>query len=380
MKRIKVLLYVDRLCEGGGTQSFIINLLNSKITEQIYFDCLTQDDGVTYEIEDKLADKGINVYKLPHVWLSGLKNLYAYNRALEKFFKKHNYYDIVHVNGTSKEFLVLYYAKKYGIKNRIMHVHCTDFATSSKVKKIIGKCLKVFVKKYASTFFACSNNAGVWLFGKDVVQSDAFHYIPNAIDVNRYLYNSRIRTELRNKLDIRDDTIVIGNVSRFIKSKNHQFLIDFFCLYHQYNEKSILCLCGDGIEMEAVKAYAKDKGIFSKIYFCGNVNNVNEYLQIFDYFVFPSLYEGLGIAVIEAQAAGLPVLVFDKCVPRETGITDSITYMNTNSDAKDWLLTIKRIEGRYPSRDSRVIEHNFKDKGFSTEDGWKLLYNIYSKL
>lgn len=333
--KVKVLYFVDRMLRGG-IQSLVIDWVSRLDKNKIQVDFLLLDDGNTYEMEDELRNIGCNIYKLDGIWVNSPLDYIKYNKAMNNFFKIHNDYNAIHMHGTSKNYGVLKYAQKYGIKIRISHSHNIGFQTKNKLKIIVGNIMKRKLIKYSTDYFACSELAGRWLFGEKIVKSDKFKIIHNAIDYNKFRYNNTLRNNIRKQLEIDDDTIVIGNIARFENQKNHYFLIDIFKEYNKKNNNSVLVLIGEGSLEKKIKDKCLNLGIVDKVKFLGFKKNANEYFNIMDYFVLPSLYEGLGLVLIEAQANGLTCFTSKDVVPLEAKITDKLIYISLKNNAIEW--------------------------------------------
>ena len=195
-KKTKVLLFVDRM-RHGGIQQFLIENIKHMNKSKVQIDVLTLDDGQNYPLEDTIKELGCNYYKLKGVWINKPTDYIKYAKAINNFFKEHNEYKVVHMNASSKNFLLLKYAKKHKVKIRIAHSHNIDFQTKNPIKKLVGNILKVPMKKYATDYFACSYLAGEWLFGKNNVKKGKVRVIHNAVDYEKFQYNEDIRQKIR---------------------------------------------------------------------------------------------------------------------------------------------------------------------------------------
>ena len=371
MKKVKVLYFVDRLLLGG-IQSLIIDWVSRFDKEKIQVDFLLLDDGKKYELEDTLRKLGCNVYKLKGMWITKPTDFIKYGKMLDIFFRKHHDYKIVHLHSTSKNYQVLKYAKKYGISIRISHSHSIDFQTKNKFKKLYGNALKKSLIKYSTDYFACSKLAGEWLFGKDIVKSKRFKVIHNAVDYDKFKYNEDIRELIRKQFNINNDTIVIGHVGRFTIQKNHKFLIDIFYEYQKKVSNSKLLLVGTGKLEEQIKEKVIQLGINDKVIFAGFKDNVNEIMQAIDYFVFPSLCEGLGLSLIEAQASGTSCFTSKSVVPKEVKITDILEFISLNESAEEWARIIFRTD--INKKDTKT---EIKKAGYFIEDAVEQLTYLY---
>ena len=179
---------------------------------------------------------------------------------------------------------------------------------------------------------ACSQEAGEWLYGKK-----KFEIIPNGIDFEKYKFDLEKRKLLRNKMKL-EGKFVIGHIGRFSYEKNQAFLIDVFRKIKNKNADAKLVLTGDGEEKDAIQKKAKEYGINEDIHFLGNVNNVFELINVFDVFVFPSIYEGLPLTLLEVQANGLNAVISSQ-ISNEVILTDLIQKIPLdNIDV--WISTI----------------------------------------
>lgn len=372
-KKVKVLYFVDRMLRGG-IQSLVIDWVSRFDKEKIHVDFLLLDDGKKYELEETLKELGCEVYKLEGMWLRKPLDYIKYNKLLDDFFSKHNDYKVVHLHSTSKNYPVLKYAKKYNIPIRISHSHNIDFQTNNPLKKIIGNCLKPLLIKYSTDFYACSKIAGEWLFGKKIVNTEQFKIIHNAIDYKKFQYNESIRKKIREELNLNENTIVLGNVARFEKQKNHEFLVDIFYEYQKKHKEAKLLLIGTGSLENVIKEKTKNLNIQDKVIFAGFKTNVNEYMQAMDYFVFPSLFEGLGLVLIEAQASGLQCFTSKDVVPNEVKASESLEFIPLSLTAKEWsdIINTKSVK-----RHNNLEE--IKKNGYFIEDVVNLLSQTYLK-
>lgn len=327
--KVKVLYFVDRMLRGG-IQTFVIENLKHMDKTNLQIDFLLLDDGKTYDMEEELKNLGSTIYKLDGIWLRKPRDFIKYCRALKQFFKEHHDYKVVHMHSSSKNFMVLKIAKKYGIKIRVAHSHNIDFQSKNKLKILVGNCFKKPLKKYATHYFACSELAGKWLFGNEEVK-----VIHNAVDYEKFKFNENGRNELRKELGI-EDKLVIGNVGRFTNQKNHTFLIDIFNEIHKQRKNAVLMLVGTGEKEEEIKKKVEDLGLQNDVLFLGFKNNVNEYMWTMDFFVFPSVFEGLGLVLIEAQATGMKCFTSKDVVPKEAQVSELLKYISLERSAKEW--------------------------------------------
>ena len=269
----------------GGVESVVMNYYRNIDKEKIQFHFLCDEDStdIPYEEIEKLGGKVIIV--------PPYQKLFKYQKELYKIFKENNY-KIVHSHISTLSVFPLRIAKKAGVPIRIAHSHSTSNKKEWK-RNLIKNILRPLSKLYANNYFACTEYAGKWLFGKKVVERKELNVINNAIDLKKFELNENTREDLRKELGIKEDTLIIGHVGRFMKQKNHEFLIDVFNELIKKNENSILMLIGQGPLLNDMKQKVRDLNIEDKVKFIGQVTNVEKYYNIMDVFLFPSIYEGL---------------------------------------------------------------------------------------
>ena len=270
---------------GGGVESVVMNYYKNIDRNRIQFHFLCDEDStdIPYEEIEKLGGKVIVI--------PPYQKLFEYQKELYRIFKENNY-KIVHSHINALSVFPLRIAKKAGVPIRIAHSHSTSNKKEWK-KNILKMILRPFSKLYANNYFACTEYAGKWLFGKKVVERKELNVINNAIDLKKFEFNKNTREDLRKKLGIKEDVLVIGHVGRFMKQKNHEFLIDVFEKAIKQDDNIYLILVGQGPLEDKIKEMVKEKGIEDKILFLGQRNDVNKLYQAMDIFVLPSLYEGL---------------------------------------------------------------------------------------
>lgn len=284
-EKIVVAHIMGKWLRTDGVESVVMNYYKNinKSKVQFHFICDEDSTDIPYEEIEKLGGKVIIV--------PPYQKLFKYQKELYKIFKENNY-KIVHSHINALSVFPLRIAKKAKIPVRIAHSHSTSNKKEWK-KNLIKDVLRPFSKIYANQFFSCTEHAGKWLFGKKVVERKELNVINNAIDLKKFEFNEKIREDLREEFGIKEDTIVIGHIGRFMKQKNHDFLIDVFNELYKKNQNSLLVLIGQGPLLNEIKQKVRDLKIEDKVKFIGQVTDVEKYYNIMDVFVFPSIYEGL---------------------------------------------------------------------------------------
>ncbi len=270
---------------GGGVESVVMNYYRNIDRNKIQFHFLCDEDStdIPYEEIEKLGGKVIVI--------PPYQKLFKYQKELYRIFKENNY-KIVHSHINALSVFPLRIAKKAGVSIRIAHSHSTSNKKEWK-KNILKMILRPLSKLYANNYFACTEYAGKWLFGKKVVERKELNVINNAIDLKKFEFNENTRKALREELGIKDDTLIIGHVGRFMKQKNHEFLVEVFNEVYKKNQNTLLILIGQGPLLSEIKQKAINLNIEDKIKFIGQVTDVEKYYNIMDIFLFPSIYEGL---------------------------------------------------------------------------------------
>lgn len=299
----------------GGIENFLMNVYRTLDRNQIQFDFLVtrEEEGI---FDEEIRNMGGIIYNIPHMATVGICR---YRKNLLSFFESHSEFNVVHCHRDALCGVYLREAKKAKVPVRIAHSHTIQLAEGKGMTAI----LKTFVKKYfmtqikASTthYFACSEEAGKWLFGKKIAR-EQLQVVKNGIDAQKYIFKDEWRQSIREELSIGQDTVLVGHVGRMEEPKNHEFLIDVFEQLCNTSLDIKLCLVGAGKLEEYLRDKAKMLGIEDKIIWLGLRNDINKLMMAFDIFLFPSLFEGLGIVLIEAQATGLSCLASDR-IPTE---------------------------------------------------------------
>ena len=354
------ILHVVTYMGRGGLETMIMNYYRHMDRAKVQFDFLTHRDFHA-DYDDEIQARGGMIYRLPQLipW-SG-----TYNRALDSFFKAHPEYRIVHVHQDCLSGVILKAAEKRGVPVRIAHSH------SSSQDKNLKYLIKLFymrqIPQYATQLFACSKEAGDWMF-----RGAPYRVVNNAVDAENYVYSPEMRQQMRRQLKIRQNALVAGHVGRFDAVKNHTFLIDVFVRLKKKREEAVLLLVGDGKLRQETEQRVRELGLLDSVIFTGLRSDVPKVMQAMDVFVFPSLYEGSPLALIEAQAAGLPCLVSDG-VSKECAKTDLVEYCALKNGAQVWAEQLMRMS-RIARRDTRA---QIAQSGFDLKENALWLQNYY---
>lgn len=313
--------------ESGGIESFLCNTLLAMDRSGL------EVDIVAAQLRDSVFTEPLKAAGIRFRELSGALRSPKNGPLFSALLAERNY-DVVHLNayqGLSLHYLAL--AQKVGVPVRIAHSHGTGLRNSP------GKPLKLLLHQWgkrvwshsATDFWACSCQASEFLF----LQGQPYRWIPNGIDVERFRFQEPLRVKQRQALGLAESQLLVGTVGRLSEEKNHQFLLDVFCQMQTLRRDSVLLLVGTGRLEEQLRARTEELGIASNVIFYGPSDHVEQLLWAMDVFVFPSHMEGLGIAAVEAQAAGLPVICSEG-VPPEAVVTDLAQRLPLSAGERRW--------------------------------------------
>lgn len=355
---------------GGGVEAVVMNYYRHIDRTKIQFDFLCDEDSTNIPYEE-IEQLGGRVILIPPY-----QKVFKYQKELIRIFKENNY-KIVHSHINTLSVFPLRAAKKAGVKVRIAHSHSTTNKKEWK-KNLLKQMLRPFSKAYATDYMCCSELAGRWLFGDKAYDSGQVYLLNNAIDLDKFKYNESLRKEKRKELNIKDDTLVIGHIGRFVAQKNHIFLIDIFNEVHKKNSNSLLLLVGQGPLKEEIKNKVKELKLDDSVRFLGQRNDVNELYQAFDVFCLPSLYEGLPVVGVEAQASGL-LCILSNAMTKETKVLDITKFMSLNNTPEEWadsiLDDVKRYKRIDTSKEMAAKNFNIKEEAKKLEKYYLNLYN-----
>lgn len=312
----------------GGAESRVMELYRAMDREKVQFDFLVHTDAEG-QYSEEIRRLGGRIYSIPRFKVF---NILTYKKALRSFFAKHSEYAAVQGHMTSTASIYLPIAKKAGIPVTIAHARSAGVDKGA--KGIATRIIRYPLKYRADYCFTCSAEAAEAVYGRKWIEKGKVWTIPNAIDAERFAYNPAVRAEVRAELGV-EDKFVIGHVGRFGFMKNHGYLVDIFAELCRMRDDAAMVLIGKGELEEEIRAKVSASGLSDKVIFLGNRFDVERYYQAFDYFVFPSVFEGLPGSVVEAQAAGLHCLVSDQ-VTKEAALTALVTCRSIAGPAADW--------------------------------------------
>lgn len=310
----------------GGVENCIMNYFRHVQRKEFMFDFVDiYGQGLAFEVE--ILKLGGKVIKLPNLKRHPIKGA----RLLEKYLKE-NEYSIIHINLLSAANLIpVFTACKNKEAKVIVHSHNASIPSGIMRKMMnavnMGKLRRLPVYKWA-----CGEKAGKWMWGEEFSNDNVIH---NAIDVCRFTKNDNVRKEMRKKCSFSDDDIVVGFVGRLSEQKNVLFLPEILLELVKKTSAYKLLIVGDGVLRERLKTRLEEYGLLKKVYFTGVTEKTADWYQAMDAFVLPSLFEGLPVVGIEAQAMHLPCFISNR-VTKEIGITDYVHYLSLEEGSQLW--------------------------------------------
>ena len=354
----------------AGIETMLMNYYRKIDKNEIQFDFLCNKAEIG-EYEDEIRLLGGRIYRTPG--LNPFK-FHSYLVYMKRLFAEHPEWNIIHAHNDAFVAYSLFAAKCNNIPVRISHVHCASFPRTYKLPLAIF--CRAMIPFCCTHKWACGIKAGVFYYGKNVVNDPEFHVHNNAIDVSMYKYNEEKRECIRKKYSL-DRCKVIGHIGRFDYQKNHDFLIDVFADIEKKDPSARLMLLGEGHLKNKVKEKVKRLGLEDKVIFTGSVSNTNDFYQAFDVFVMPSRWEGLPVTALEAQTADLPC-VFADSITKEVNILQTNKFLSLKAPISIWSDIILMTISNHLARVDRCKE--ITDAGYNINVQVQKLADIYRLL
>lgn len=354
MEPIRILYVNGGPMNRGGIESYMMNYYRNfdKSKVQVDFVAIGHERAA---YDDEIESLGGRMHYLP----KKSKNYLGYQKGLRDILKTGKY-KIVHTHMDAMGMTVLKQAKKCNIPIRIAHSHNTQHLTNNFIKFKINEYARKNINKYATHMFACSELAGRWLFGDKEFEDGKVRIVKNAIDIEKFKFNLEKRKIIRERYGILNSETLIGHIGRFDYQKNHSFIIDLFKKINEKDERMKLMLIGDGDLRGEIEKIIEKFNIKDKVILTGIVNNPQDYYNAFDVFILPSLFEGLPVVGIEAQASGIPC-IFSDTISNEIMINQN-AYCISIKDIDSWISKVFDI----------TIKERIYTNDYITEKGYNI--------
>lgn len=353
----------------GGANMFVLNLLRNMDLSRFQIDFAVNFPERAGGIGRELSELGCQIYTLPYF---KVYNYVSFVSAWKQFLKEHHY-DIVHGHSTNSAAVYLKIAKEMGCVT-IAHCHSAGFR-GNKLQRLLKGFFTRRIRTAADYWFACSDIAAKHLYGDGYREYNHYYDIPNAIDADKYLFDSDVARKIRKELKIEDDVFLCGHVGSFTSPKNHSFLMDVFKDVLKERPSAKLICCGSGPLMQQIQEKAKELGIYDNVIFPGVVKNINEYLMAMDVLIFPSLFEGFPVTVIEAEATGLPVVMSD-VITNEVDITDCVHRLSLSDSPQVWAKVICSVKTNNRKKYNYIVV----DSKYNMRTSAKMMMSLYEDM
>lgn len=361
---MKILIINTTGLNFEGISISIVSYLEAMDRSDLKIDFALVSQDFHPDMLEMVKEMGCDIRMLPPRKKSTLRYFFALTRLMRK-----NRYHIVHAHGNSATLAIEMWAAIWaGCKVRIAHSHntCTSYPK-------LDKLLRPFFYISYTQGFACSTEAGRWLFGHW-----EFRVIPNGKDISKFTYNSQKRMEYRTRLNL-TDKVVIGHAGNFNYQKNHEFLIKIFKELAGEDEPYVLYLMGDGALRPHIQKMVKEYGLEDKVIFTGSIANMADMLQAMDIMVLPSRFEGLPTVVLEWQLACLPCVISD-AITKECKLTDLVSYLSIDEGPAAWADKIRSLKIIDREEIAGSMLAKIRQAGFDIGENARWLKEIYHQL
>ncbi|MGV3488740.1 MAG: glycosyltransferase family 1 protein [Tuberibacillus sp.] len=367
----KRVLHVVSAMNRGGTETLLMNVYRQIDRSKIQFDFVSHRNEVCH-YDEEIESLGGNVIRIPSLGESGPV---TYIKNIKSVLAQHSYI-AVHSHTDFQSGFAAYAAKRHGVQNIVCHAHTNRWEKKGWLaNKMILPFLRSLIRYSATDYCACSEEAGAFLFGEKA--KDKVKILKNGIDIEQFLETDKDE-DLRKELNLSQDLKILGHIGNLSPVKNQAFILKLLRRLRDDGLNAVAVFAGDGPDLRNLEEQCRFLKIQPYVYFLGVRTDIPRLLRAFDVFVFPSLYEGFGIAAIEAQCAGKPCIV-SRNVPVSTDLgLGLMTYLDLNDDMDIWISEMKRaLEKEQPNR--LTIEKRFAEKGYVIRDNvpdWLRLYGI----
>ncbi|MGM8212339.1 glycosyltransferase family 1 protein [Virgibacillus sp. W0430] len=362
----KKVLHVTGAMNTGGTETMLMNIFKHVNHEYVQFDFVSYSMEKAY-YDDEIHKLGGTVFRLQKT--NSIKDLY-------RLLKRQGPYDVVHAHTLFHCGVAIIAARLAGVKVRISHAHTTADQAAGILRKLYIFFMRRIICLFSTHLLACSNAAGAYLFRERGMRKSTFSYFPNVIDYERIMATAE-RT-IRN-LNIEaglGKSIVIGHIGRFIAAKNQLFLLEILKRLIEKEPSIKLLLVGDGELKKQIERVVHREKLTEHVRFLGIRSDIATVLQRLDVFVFPSIYEGLGLVLLEAQACGVPCVTSHAIQPEADIGLGLVTKLSLDQNPGVWADTILQMIGNKEKNKRKIVDH-FEKAGYSRDEGIALLMELY---
>lgn len=350
---------MERILVTGGTKigqagvaTMIYRWGQEFNNQKLVYDYLMQSELPKEKYRKKIIDKGGRIYHM-----KGKKNAVSILKWVTEICEKYHY-QTIHINSDSSYIAAAYImaARRGGVKNIIVHSHCSQIDETNPMKRVMKilahQVFKPYVLKFSKYYLSCSDEAGIWMYGKKGITRPQYGVIPTSERVDDFEYKEEERKAFRKEMDI-ENKIVIGNIGRFSFQKNHDFMIDLFAEFHNRHRDSFLLLVGKGPTRKKIEEKVKLLELQDSVLFLQDRDDTQALYSAMDIFLMTSLFEGMPSTIVEAQMSFLPCVVSD-AVTHDVKFTRNVTFVK-GWEQNVWIEVMEREVGGNRNQNKKVL-------------------------
>lgn len=361
------ILHCVTIMNRNGLENRLMDIYRNIDRSVIQFDFMTNRTEAG-EFDEEIEHLGGRVYHMSQI---APKSFFRYIGELRAFFQEHPEYKIVHSHLNTLSTWPLLMAKRAGVPVRI--AHSRNASMDRNIKMLYKAFSRLFINGQATDRFACSRSAGIWLFGKRQVTAESFHVIPNAIQLERFLFSEEKRKNMRSELGIAENELAIVCVARFSQQKNHTYLLRVFREIKKKSPNCKLYLVGQGELERDIRSQVTSLGLDDAVVFLGSRSDVGDVLTAMDGFLFPSFYEGFGTVIIEAQCSALPMIASDT-IPSETKLCDCVEFASIKEEPAVWADRMLNLIEKNQRKDNSAL---IRENGYDIRQSYTWMQQFY---
>ncbi|CAN2248126.1 glycosyltransferase family 1 protein [Bacillus vallismortis] len=370
----KRVLHVLSGMNRGGAETMVMNLYRKMDRSKVQFDFLTyRNDPCAYD--EEILSLGGRLFYVPSI---GQSNPLTFVRNVRHVITENGPFNAVHAHTDFQTGFIALAARLAGVPVRVCHSHNTSWKTGFNWKdRLQLMAFRRLILANATALCACGEDAGRFLFGPSNMERERVHLLPNGIDLDLFAPNGQRADEEKTARGIAVDRLIIGHVARFHEVKNHAFLLKLAAHLKERGVRFQLVLAGDGPLRDKMEEEARRQNLLSDVLFLGTEERIHELMRTFDVFVMPSLYEGLPVVLVEAQASGLPCIISDTITEKVDAGLGLVTRLNLSEPIGIWAETIARAAaaGR-PKRE--LIKGTLAKLGYDAQQNVGALLHVYN--
>lgn len=357
----------------GGTETMLMNIYRKINRDRIQFDFLYFTDEETY-YDKEIIELGGEIIRISKIKLIHILDFIS---NISQVINSNGPYKVVHAHTLFNCGLAVKAAEKSNIDIRISHAHTTLDNENGILRKLYIKIMRNMILKYSTNLLSCSNLAGKYLFGEDIMKSYKYDILPNLISYENIVNVDKDKVYQFKRINgLNNDNLILGNIGTLKEAKNQQFLLDIVYKLKEKNKNVKLLLVGSGPLEENLREKCEKLGIENEVIFTGTRDDIDVILNSMDVFVFPSTFEGLGLVLLEAQAAGLPCVVSEAIQPEADLQLGLFSKLNLDDGAESWANKIIEVYGKKENDKQKILDA-FDKQGYSTEKCISKLLSIY---